>query len=299
MSRRARILHGLRYAKGISKAFERGEWLPGRVRQPLPGAPGGTGETLPRGGPWSRARRELGWFSHSVHGVPLRGLARPLRVLHLTDVHIRDQGPWLDALCERIAACRCDLIALTGDVVTRGWTEAAASQFLQALPPAELGRFATMGNWEHWGGAPAERWRPFCAEHGVQLLQDQGVDLGPLYLAGTEDLLATRPDVDRALADLPADRQSLVLTHSPGLFPRLARPEVGLVLAGHSHGGQFRLPGVGALFVPRATHAYVAGWYREGESHLFVSRGLGWSIAPMRLWCPPELAEIRLAPLRR
>ncbi len=69
------------------------------------------------------------------------------------------------------------------------------------------------------------------------------------------------------------------------------------MLSGHSHGGQFRLPGVGALFVPRATGAYVAGWYEQDGTHLFVNRGIGWSIAPLRLWCPPELAEIQLVPM--
>lgn len=296
MSRADRIRRGAKYAKGISKAFERGEWLPGRVRTAAPAAPGGSGGEWPRGGLIKRLRGELDWFTHTTHVVPLRGLDRPLRLLHLTDVHVRGRTPWLEALCARIAACRCDAVMLTGDVVTRGWTHEAARLFLSSLPEAPLGRFAVMGNWEHWGDAPPELWRPLLAEHGVTLLQDESVDLGPLHLAGTEDLLSAEPDVERALAGLPTDRQSVVLTHSPGLFPSIAREHVGLVLAGHSHGGQFRIPGVGALFVPRATDAFVAGWYQQSGSHLFVSRGLGWSIAPVRLWCPPEVAEIRLIP---
>jgi len=298
VSQTGRIRHGLRYARGISKAFERGEWFPGRVRTPLAGAPGGSGETLPTGGPLRRLRQELDWVTHSTHVVPLRGLSRPVRLLHLTDIHVRGVDPWLERLCARIADCRCDAVVLTGDVVTRGWTRDAADLLLSSLPAAELGHFAIMGNWEHWGDAPVEVWEPVLARHGVRLLRDESVDLGPLHLAGTDDLLSGEPDVARALAGLPTDRQSVVLTHSPGLFPAIARPHVGLVLAGHSHGGQFRIPGLGALFVPRATDAYVAGWYAQDDSHLFVSRGLGWSIAPVRLWCPPEIAEHRLVPPR-
>lgn len=298
MSRRDRIRRSWRYTRGISKAFDRGEWLPDRVRDCNARAPGGSDTTQPGGSPLARLRRELDWFTHSTHVVPLRGLDRPLRLLHLTDVHVRERTPWLERLCERIAACRCDAVMLTGDVVARGWTQDAAALFLASLPAAPLGRYAVMGNWEHWGDAPPEIWRPLLARHDVALLQDESVDLGPLHLAGTEDLLSAEPDVERALAGLPTGRQSVVLTHSPGLFPRIARPHVGLVLAGHSHGGQLRLPGVGALFVPKASEGYVAGWYEQDGSHLFVSRGIGWSIAPVRLWCPPEIAEIRLVPAR-
>jgi predicted MPP superfamily phosphohydrolase len=290
------IRAGLRYAKGISRAFNRGEWLPDRVRQTCPTAPGGSGESLPRGGLIRRLRNELDWLTHSVHTVPLQGLERPVRILHLTDVHIRQRNSRLERLCERIAEFHCDLVVLTGDVVAKGWTREAVDLFLQAVPQAPLGRFAIMGNWEHWGGAPHELWGPLLREHDVTLLRDESIDLGPFFLAGTEDLLAAEPNVEQALAGLPLGRQSVVLTHSPGLFPEIARENVGLVLAGHSHGGQFRVPGFGALFVPKATKAFVAGWYSQGDSHLFVSRGIGWSIAPVRLWCPPEIAEIRLVP---
>ena len=189
-----------------------------------------------------------------------------------------------------------DAIMLTGDIVTRGWSEAAAHQFLGALPEAPLGRYAVMGNWEHWGDATPEIWRPVLEQHDVRLLRDESLDLGPFHLAGTEDLLAAEPDVAAALGGLPPDEPVVVLTHSPGLFPELAGRPVDLVLAGHSHGGQLRLPRLGALFVPTATGPYVAGWYERDGTWLFVSRGVGWSIAPVRLWCPPEVAELHLLP---
>ena len=72
-----------------------------------------------------------------------------------------------------------------------------------------------------------------------------------------------------------------------------------LVLAGHSHGGQVRVPGLGALWVPRGTGPYVAGWYEQDGSHLFVSRGAGWSIAPLRWGCPAEIALLELRPAPR
>jgi predicted MPP superfamily phosphohydrolase len=69
-----------------------------------------------------------------------------------------------------------------------------------------------------------------------------------------------------------------------------------VVLAGHTHGGQVVLPGLGSFFLPRGSGAYPRGWYTLGGSHLFVSRGLGWSVAPLRVRCPPEIALVRLEP---
>lgn len=278
-----------RFLYSLSKGIRRGDLFPSAGRAPLGGAPGGT---TPAPQPLGN---QVGAFGESLHRVPVAGLARPVEVLHLTDLHVRDQGPWLDSLCAVLRGVRPpDLLVLTGDVVTTGWTEPAVRQLLAALPTARLGRFAVMGNWEHWAGATPERWGALLATADVQLLVNARRDLGELVLVGTDDHLAGAP----APADLvPAEGPPvLALTHSPANAPALAAPGVALVLSGHSHGGQVRLPLLGAGWVPMGTGPYVAGWYALGGTHLFVSRGLGWSIAPVRVGCPPELARIRLEP---
>ena len=95
---------------------------------------------------------------------------------------------------------------------------------------------------------------------------------------------------------LETDVPALLLTHSPGIFPMLARPPVRVVLAGHTHGGQVRIPLLGPFFLPRGSGAYPWGWYEMEGVHLFVSRGIGWSVAPLRWRCPPEIARIRMVP---
>lgn len=244
----------------------------------------------------TRVQEECGWFTETVHRLAVPGLSRPVEILHLTDVHLREHTPWVDDLAARLRSLSPDLVAITGDVVTRGWTRDAVDRFLEAVPEAPLGRWAVMGNWEYWAEAPPPLWREVLRDHGVRLLMDEWAEAGPLVVAGTDDQLAGEPDPHGALGGRPAGRPTLVLTHSPAYFPQLVAPDVPLVLAGHSHGGQVRLPLLGAFWVPRGTDAYIAGWYREEQSHLFVSRGIGWSIAPVRLWCPPELARIQLLP---
>ena len=146
-----------------------------------------------------------------------------------------------------------------------------------------------MGNWEHWAGADPEYWGGLLSEYGIQLLMNEAVDLGPIGLAGTDDYLAgpvSPEQMAATVAALPAGKPGVVLSHSPDAFDQLVGPAVDLVLSGHAHGGQIRVPKAGSFFVPRGTGDYVAGWFRDGHSHLFVCRGIGWSLAPVRWRCP-------------
>jgi len=294
-----RAAAALRFGRGLARGLRMGVFFPPEGRLPGRPAPGGSTENSlpsPAGGPGGRL--DALWpagLALSQHRLPLAGIRAPLRLLQLSDVHLRGPDPALERLAAAMAPLRPDLVLLTGDIVTRGWQEPTVRAFLRSLPPAPLGRFAAMGNWEHWSGADPARWGALLASEGVTLLVEAGRDLGPLHLAATDDLLAGSLDLPRFRAALPATGPTVVMSHSPALFPALAGG-AQLVLSGHSHGGQVRLPGLGAVWVPRGTGPYVAGWYQEQGSHLFVSRGLGWSIAPLRLSCPPELVEITLLP---
>jgi predicted MPP superfamily phosphohydrolase len=289
------LRHAIRYVRSLSKGIARGDLFPPDGRTAGAEAPGGTTRPTRTGGPLRRVLREALWFDEAVHQVAIPGLDAPLDVLHLTDIHLARLAPWVDQLRDALTAVRPpDLLVITGDLVTRGWTPATVDRLLSALPDARLGRYAILGNWEHWSGATGDSWRRLLAEHRVQLLVNEAVELGPLRLVGTDDHLAGEANVAHLLAsDGPP---TVVLTHSPAYFPQVVHPSVALVLAGHSHAGQWRLPGLGVPWVPKGTGAYVAGWYHQETTWLHVSPGLGWSIAPIRLWCPPELSRIRLLP---
>lgn len=133
-----------RYARGLWRSVRRGELFPPSARLPARPAPGG-----------SRVVARHGAIEETEHCVPVAGLDRPLRVLQVSDVHVRGRDAALEALCAVLRGLRPDLVVLTGDVLTRGWTREAAGLFLDALPPAPLGRFAIMGNWEAWAARPS------------------------------------------------------------------------------------------------------------------------------------------------
>lgn len=142
------------------------------------------------------------------------------------------------------------------------------------------------------------------AARGVESLVNRAVRVqghgADLWFAGVDDLVEGRPDLEAALAAVPEERALVLLAHNPDIWldPLVARAD--LVLAGHTHGGQIRLPGLGAAHT-QGTHLSrqaAAGWFQQGSARMFVSRGLGESI-PLRLGVPPQAVLIRLIPALR
>ncbi|RME29001.1 MAG: hypothetical protein D6798_01100, partial [Deltaproteobacteria bacterium] len=284
-----------RFVRGVSRGLRMGHLFPAHAASRQPGAPGGSHAEPAEPGRAFGGGTPAVWRSH--HRLPVDRLVRAVDILHLSDVHLRTPDRSLARLAALLSGETADLVVITGDLVTRGWSESSVRTFLDALPAAPLGRFAILGNWEHWSGVRIGPWRRLLAAHDVQLLVDEAAECGPITVVGTDDVVAGSPDLRRIGSLLAAaSSPTVVLSHSPALFPALAAAGARRVLAGHSHGGQVHLPLLGPLWVPRGTDGYVAGWYHEAGADLFVHRGLGWSIAPLRLHCPPELACLHLLP---
>jgi predicted MPP superfamily phosphohydrolase len=127
-------------------------------------------------------------------------------------------------------------------------------------------------------------------------LQEPGLDL---WLAGVDDLWEGRPDLRSALADAPDGSPLVLLAHNPDQWLDAGAKRADLTLSGHVHGGQVRLPVLGALHT-QGTHLdrqRADGWFCDGLSHLFVSRGLGESL-PFRMGALPQATLIHLQPER-
>ncbi|GHF95137.1 putative metallophosphoesterase [Deinococcus piscis] len=244
-------------------------------------------------------------------------LREPLRLVFLTDLHYGlyiEAGSvrrWIDtALAERP-----DLILLGGDFVDIRPGERPTPLLKQlSRLQAPLGVYGVWGNHDYGSfGRYDSRWRgegqPGWEEHrhalaaelgeaGVRLLRNQTAQpRSDLHLVGTDDWQwGERPDLSALLAGAGA-RATLLLTHNPDILPTFPQP-IGLTLAGHTHGGQVRLPGVGALVVPSAYGTrYAMGWHQgEYGSPAYVSRGLGVSGLPVRTFCPPEVTVMDLLP---
>lgn len=232
--------------------------------------------------------------------IEVRGLEAPLdglTVLLLTDIHA---GPLLSrtlrGVLDRLLPLAPDVILLGGDLVTSRLAD--LREHLPALRSlrAPLGVFAVMGNHEYYTGAP-EGLREMLEDSGVRVLHNGSALLGSgtarLVLAGIDDLIMGSPDLDAALSAAEGQDPVVLLSHNPDVFPEASRRGVALVLSGHTHGGQVRVPGLPVL-VRMSRYHLDEGRYRLGGSELVVSRGLGVSGLPLRVACPPEACLLTL-----
>jgi len=201
----------------------------------------------------------------------------PVRIAHVSDLHSSGIGRLERALLEALEAEKPDLIVVSGDSVG----ETGRPDEVLARLKAPLGVYIVNGNHEHW-----HAYRP----PGVMVNAAAKVRDG-LWVVGLDDAMAGKPSLQTALEGVPAGAFRVGLFHSPEPFDDLAA-ELPLSFAGHTHGGQVRLPFLAPLWLPRGTGRFVHGWYERGGAKLYVSRGLGTTILPLRLFCRPELAIV-------
>ena len=222
-----------------------------------------------------------------------------LRVAQLSDIHYGSfLGPeGIERLVALATGLRPDLILLTGDYVNRWPDETRQVIPLLAKLTAPLGVYAVLGNHDHYAGA-AETVR-LLSRHGIKPLDHdtEAVQLGGdrLWLLGAGDYIKDRRyDLNERLAALPPEEPRLVLAHNPDTADLPRSHRVDLMLSGHTHGGQIRLPRMGAPVLPVYNRLYDQGLFRLADMQLFVSRGLGMVGLPIRLNCPPHLPVLRL-----
>jgi len=231
-------------------------------------------------------------------------LSKPLKVAHLTDLHTYGLGRGERKMLAILGAERPDAILITGDSVIDGDlfgpplgmvddpAYAHVAEVLRRLR-APLGVWAVRGNWELARHVPNER--AFYERNGVRLLLNEAAELRPgVWLAGLDN---AGPDAAAASRQIPPGSFVIALFHSPSTFAAAAG-KWPLALAGHTHGGQVRIPLLPPLWVPEGSGRYVAGWYESGGSRLYVSRGIGTAMLPIRFLCRPELVFVTIGATR-
>jgi predicted MPP superfamily phosphohydrolase len=185
-------------------------------------------------------------------------------------------------------------VLLGGDLVSTRPRELVSHRSAFETLRAPLGVFAVLGTHDHYAREP-ERLRALAEEVGVTVLHNRSVVLrrgeARLDLAGVDDLLLGETDLRAAL---DGTRSPVVLlSHNPDLFFAAVRRGVSLMLSGHTHGGQIRVPGL-PVIVRQSRYRLDEGRFRSGGTELVVSRGLGAVGLPWRAACAPEALLIRL-----
>ncbi len=188
---------------------------------------------------------------------------------------------------------------ITGDFAKHPYELDQVLDLLRRLPRPRAGWFAVPGGWEYTCGFSGSDFEPFCRDAELTPLVNRSarieLDGQPINLVGLDDPERGQPDLERALADADPSLPTVALCHHPDMLDQVARYPVDLLLTGHSHGGQVRLPGVGPLWLAQGCRRYHDGTHVRGGTTLYVSRGMGTTVAPIRLLTPPELALIQLS----
>src|SRR6266850_3883020 len=232
--------------------------------------------------------------------ISLRRLPKALegfRIVQLSDVH---HGPFsskaqIERAVETANRLKPDIIALTGDYISRERQYAAPCAEMLGHLKARYGVYAVLGNHDHWTDA-ALITDLFRAE-GVTMLVNEGMRLDlsgeSFWLAGVNDTMVGLEDLSLALAGSSDDEMRLLLAHNPIILRRAARAGVDLVLSGHTHGGQVTLrPEKNRSGRPR--RRLLRGLGRRGNTQIYVTRGLGTVVLPIRYGCPPEVSVLEL-----
>ncbi len=220
----------------------------------------------------------------------------PLRIVHISDLHAEGFGRREERALALVREAAPDLVVLTGDYTSDERNPshvASAWRFVSSLE-ARFGVFAIPGNWD-------TDLRRVLDRTGVRVLQDEGVELDVrgvrVFVFGSR-FASSPPSHGLPGSDVP----KILLHHSPDYLEEAARAGFDLYLCGHTHGGQVRVPGYGAIVtLSRFGKRYESGSFTLGPTQMYVNRGLGleggW--APrIRLFCPPEVAEIEVSTRR-
>jgi predicted MPP superfamily phosphohydrolase len=257
---------------------------------------------------------ERHWIDVTHHDVELRSLPADLhgmRIVQLSDIHMDDYTEpfFMRRVIERINQLKPDAVFLTGDYVTarkspnRAAQQAAwqCAEILKGLECRSV--YAALGN--HDIGSGAAEVESALRGSGISVVRNSCLPIergsGRLWVAGLDDPFAGYPDLDKAIPENirgVRNEPVVLLCHAPDYATQVQQHPVGqavdLMISGHTHGGQIRLPLIGALVLPPMGQRFIEGWFQFGGMRLYVNRGIGTIGVPFRFDCPPEITVFTL-----
>ena len=255
---------------------------------------------------WGNAALELNTYTISSRGLP--DAFDGYRIAQVSDLHNAEFGDGNQRLLDMLREAEPDMIAITGDLIDSRKTNIAVALAFAEEAVRIAPCYYVSGN--HEARVPEYRELKAGLEAaGVTVLDDARVEIEisgkSITIIGVNDpsfladyLTSDAAVMDRKISELSSEDASftILLSHRPELFDTYAAHDMDLVLTGHAHGGQFRLPLIGGLIAPNQGlfPKYDDGLYSEGNTNMIVSRGLGNSIIPFRFNNRPEVVLIEL-----
>jgi len=227
------------------------------------------------------------------------------RIVQISDTH---HSPFLGSdgiasACARANALDPDITVLTGDYISHSTDYINGCARALGTLRAKQGVFAVLGNHDHWTNA--EMMAAALERQGIRVLENENLPIEVegkhIWLAGIDDLMVGRADLPRALVGTSPSDVKILLSHNPAIIRDAWRAGIDLVLSGHTHGGQINwrlLVGrdqSGGRWLRRRSRRFIRGHATLGDTQLYVNRGLGTVVVPLRYGCPPEITLLELS----
>lgn len=218
------------------------------------------------------------------------------KIIHLSDIH---HSPFtglehIERVVKVANRLKPDVFMLTGDYVSHEPEYAGPVAATLGKLKAKYGTYACLGNHDHW--TDAELVTHLFRGEGIKMLVNEGIRFeakgASFWLAGVDDYMVGKTDVPAALRGSFPDEMKLLLAHNPIIFREAVRAGVDLTLSGHTHGGQIKFRDEDKKILP--TRKLKAGLYERRGSQVYVTRGIGTVVVPMRYRCPPEISLLEL-----
>ena len=222
-----------------------------------------------------------------------------IKIVQISDLHLKMFNDRAQRIAEQVNKLQPDIVVFTGDSVDKAEQIDGYDRFLSLLD-RQTAKYAILGNWEYIARVDLERLTQIYAAYNCRLLVNESI----LYQQGNRNLLITgiddlvgKPNLAKSLQNINPNPNHLLLAHSPAYIDLFSTDELRILseykpqymLSGHTHGGQLSFFGFAPILPPRSGK-YVSGWYQSNAISLYVSRGLGVSILPIRIGAVPEIA---------
>jgi len=229
---------------------------------------------------------EPGWLK--VRRLQLAKGKPSHRFVHFTDLHHKGDRAYCESVVKTINSLSPDFVCFTGDLIEDG---VHLTEALEVLSGIKSPLYGVPGNHDYWSKVPFDGITKCFETTGGSWLLDQQVltQDGQVNIIGASCVSASQPP-------MPAKpgRKNIFLMHYPAWVKKLGGQQYGVLLAGHSHGGQVRIPFYGPVAVPFGVDEFDLGLFQTPCGPLYVGSGIGWFLWPLRFRCRPEITVIEI-----
>ena len=223
-----------------------------------------------------------------------------IKIIQISDLHFDKLRYFHKSIAKKINSIKPDLIFFTGDSVDKTEKIEPLNDFLKLIDNS-IKKYAITGNWEYWGNVDLNQLKSVYSKNNCELLINENRTISlknrEISIIGIDDFVGGKADFVKAVDNLKDTETNIVLTHCPQHRDIIAKQKgslnLDLVLSGHTHGGQITFLGI-VPFKPRGSGEYLKGWYKESEPKMYISKGIGTSILPVRFGARAEMVEIEI-----